>query len=186
MHFKKITMHTQIDMLSNAVVMGRKTFESLPNILPNRLNCVITKDPNYQKLVELFYIVLSQSKVVSFNLESNIEIEKIFIIGGSSIYKYCLDKNLYSKLVLTKVNDNIDYGDSFFPNLDFDNYALINRDRFKNIEATELKTNCKVNLNYNTYYFKQKAEIDSSSDILLNNVFKHEENRYLDILKKYI
>lgn len=93
--FKEITT-------GKTVVMGRKTFESLPfkNGLPNRKNVVLTRTPKD-----------SIENVTYINIILNNSEEEIFIIGGAEIYKlfmpYC------NKLYLTQVFTKTD-ADTFF------------------------------------------------------------------------
>lgn len=94
--FKKITTgkihYTQI----NAVIMGRNTWDSLPNKpLQNRINIVITSDKDF----------ITYDNLISFtNLDdafnycqSNINIREVFVIGGKRIYDTCLYNEKYSK-----------------------------------------------------------------------------------------
>lgn len=80
--FQKLTKN-------NIVVMGRKTYESLPKRpLPNRINVVITTTPNqYEEKENLYFIELDKSLSFLKNLENEKQCET-FIIGGNSIYKY--------------------------------------------------------------------------------------------------
>jgi len=94
------------------IIMGRKTFESLPKgALPFRLNFVLTKsDKTYQNAISIQNIEQVLSIIPSNN---------IFLIGGESIYKQfykCCDE-----IYVTKV-DAIKDGNKFFPNLDELNY----------------------------------------------------------------
>lgn len=98
--------------LNHPIIMGRKTFESLPKALPGRTNIIVTGDRNYTK----------EGAVVTHSLEEAIELglsenEEVFICGGGQIYKEALEKNLVDKILLTEVNVEID-GDAFFPNFD--------------------------------------------------------------------
>ncbi len=94
------------------VVMGRKTFESIGRVLPDRTNVIITRDPKYK---------ISGAVVVA-SLEEGLEIAKrsegadeIIVFGGGQIFKEALDKNMIDRLYLTVVEG--DYGaDVFFPN----------------------------------------------------------------------
>ena len=185
LNFKKITLDTNISLMTNAVVMGRKTFESLPKLLPNRLNCVITKSVINKDLEinNLKYFNSIESCLDYLN--KNIEIEKIFIIGGESIYKYCFEKKYYSKLILTIIsNHKINYGDTFFPSFNLKDYHLINSDELSNISAIQLKDNVNLKLDYTVYYLQHRDTIDIGKNSLIFKLFNHEENQYLDILKK--
>lgn len=120
-NFKRITM-------GNAVVMGRKTFESLPNSAPleGRVNIIVTSDENYNidSSFKDTYIVHSPEEAIE--LYENLFEEKMdmYVIGGESIYKWFLEDHLdlVSNMYITEVN-NVDEGDSFFPNV-FDKFYL--------------------------------------------------------------
>lgn len=97
------------------LVMGRKTFESLGRLLPNRTHIVITRDS--QRIEKLPY----HPEAVVTSLEDGIEIakksdgsEEIFIFGGGEIFNQAIEKGLADRLYLTIVEG--DYGaDVFFP-----------------------------------------------------------------------
>lgn len=100
--FRKITM-------GHPVIMGRKTFETLPKEFAGRTNIVITRDGNYQ----------AENAVVINSLEEAIEkakkapgSEEIFIIGGGQIFQQAI--SMADKLYLTIVEGNWE-GDTFFP-----------------------------------------------------------------------
>ena len=96
------------------VIMGRKCFESLPNILPNRKNIIITSNPNYK--VNGAIIINSIKDVITY-IENNDE--DIFIIGGAKIYEEFLPyvQNIY----LTEINAE-SLADVYFPNFDKNNF----------------------------------------------------------------
>lgn len=94
----------------HAVVMGRKTFESLGKPLPNRRNVLITRDVNYkQKGVE---IVHSLAGALDLFPDQN---EEIFIIGGGELYKQTIP--IADKLYITHINAEDAEADSFFPEI---------------------------------------------------------------------
>ena len=104
----------------NIIIMGRKTFESLPDKkpLPNRINIVITRDKDYQ--VEGTTVVHSLEELLSLlkELNPNNEMENI-VIGGGNIAKqmmpYC------NKAYITKIFKAFENADTFIPNLDLEN-----------------------------------------------------------------
>lgn len=97
--------------LSNAVIMGRKTWESLPiKPLKNRINIVITSDQHLKvpKDVLLF-------SNLSSALETLQDCNQVFVIGGQQLYKEAILHPCCEKLYVTEIlNENID-GDRFFP-----------------------------------------------------------------------
>ena len=118
-YFKQLTEN-------NIVIMGRKTWESLPKKpLPNRLNFVITSQTknNGCDLINSELILVSMENMI-FQLENNNhDYDNYFIIGGGVIYKellpYC------EKVYVTKINKSHDNIDTYFPNLDeLDEWAL--------------------------------------------------------------
>ena len=93
------------------VIMGRKTFESMPKALPNRTNVVITRNKNYT----------AENITVVDSLENALKVCKDdpqpFIIGGGEIYRIGLT---YAKRIeLTRVYHNFE-GDTTFPQIDKD------------------------------------------------------------------
>ena len=97
--FRRLTMSVSDPYKLNAIVMGRKTWESLPGPLPGRMNCVISNTINPS----------NAHHFVSFedciNSLSNLTIiDKIFIIGGSQIYRTALDYDKVDKIYLTKIH----------------------------------------------------------------------------------
>lgn len=116
----------------HTVIMGRKTFEALPNgALPNRRNIVITRNKEFEaKGVEVVH-----SKEEALRLCGN---DTIFVIGGGEIYSMFLD--LTHSLYLTKINHSFDEVDSYFPD-----YTSINWNR---VEAETDMKDKKTNLRY--------------------------------------
>ena len=107
---------------NNVVIMGRKTFESLPNKkpLPNRINIVITSqedwgvEGNYDNL----FVVNSVETAVNF-CEAYYSDKECFVIGGSMLYDQFYELDLLDTMYITVVNDEAD-GDVYFPRDIFD------------------------------------------------------------------
>ena len=92
----------------NTIIMGRKTFESLPKgALPNRRNIVLSSRPE---------TVCPGAEVfpsLEAALQSCKEDEHIYIIGGASVYRQALP--FADELCLTEINDLAPKADAFFP-----------------------------------------------------------------------
>ncbi len=101
------------------IIMGRKTFESFPKPLPNRVHIVITRNKNYQK--EGIIVVSSIEEA----LEKAREDSQPFIIGGGEIYKQSLP--FAQKIELTRVHGTFE-ADTFFPEVDKDDWTLSNQE----------------------------------------------------------
>lgn len=116
-HFKKITT-------GHTIIMGRKTYESLPKgALPNRINIVITSDnaDNYPGCI----VARSVDEAILLTKNN----EKVFIIGGGKIYRSTL--HLSNKLYLTRIHHKFEEADTFFPEIDFNNWELIEEEKHK-------------------------------------------------------
>lgn len=92
----------------NTIIMGRKTFESLPKgALPNRRNIVLSSNPETQcPGAEVF-------QSLELALQSCQENEHVYIIGGASVYQQALP--LAHELCLTEIEDLAPEADAFFP-----------------------------------------------------------------------
>lgn len=101
------------------VVMGRKTYESLPGLLPNREHIVISK--NKISGVKVF------NDIASFINEYRNLDEDIFVIGGGMIYKELLPYT--NTMYLTLVDKNCDNADTFFPKINDDDWFITSIDR---------------------------------------------------------
>lgn len=101
--FKKLT-------LGGTVIMGRKTFESLPNQrpLPGRHNIVLSKDSFYGK--DDVGITFVNSVNTLINLYKNDD--SVFVIGGSEIYKMFI--GVVNKVYVTRIHREFE-ADTFFP-----------------------------------------------------------------------
>ncbi|MCL1936394.1 MAG: dihydrofolate reductase [Defluviitaleaceae bacterium] len=109
-YFKKTT-------IGKTIVMGRKTFESLPKVLPNRKHIVITKNKNYSISHDDVLVVHD----IDFLRNYKREIDETFVIGGSEIYKQLMP--IFDKIYITKIYKNFE-ADVFFPNIDMKVFNL--------------------------------------------------------------
>ena len=114
-HIKEDMKFFKSTTVGHIVLMGRKNFESIPEKfrpLPNRLNCILTRNPSYQ---------VTNCELVG-SIEEWIEkykddARKSIIIGGGQVYHEAMDKDLVDELFITHVHASPE-GDTFFPNID--------------------------------------------------------------------
>ena len=97
----------------HTVIMGRKTFESLPKMLPNRHHIVLSSSNNFPPEVEVYNSLEELKK----NLDN--KTEEMFVIGGGSIYKKFIP--YADKLYLTEIDASSE-ADTYFPSFDSDLY----------------------------------------------------------------
>ena len=93
--------------LGHPVIMGRKTYESIGRLLPNRPNIIISRDPSMKiegaEVVETIEDAIDKAKTYEDN--------EIFVIGGEAIYRLALP--FVDRIYLTKVHAKVE-GDRYF------------------------------------------------------------------------
>ena len=100
-HFKRLT-------LGRPIIMGRRTWESLPGLLPDRTHIVVTRDPAYR----------ADGALVVHSLDDAVAAagaEEAFVVGGAELYALALPRA--SRLYLTLLEAEVE-GDAFFPAID--------------------------------------------------------------------
>lgn len=112
----------------HTVIMGRKTFESLPNgALPLRHNIVISRTLPEAELND--WTSDDTTLDVCKSLEEALDVcqkrneREVFIIGGASIYKQAVDMGIVDVFYMTEVDDVPEHADCFFPEIP-DNYDV--------------------------------------------------------------
>lgn len=141
----------------HVIIMGRKTYESLPNgALPNRCNIVVSKSrkelPNcevYASLEEALTAVTNKTRrdkaeADKAERDNTIIDKEYFIIGGESIYSQALP--LADKLYLTLVNQEPSHADTFFP--------AINPEEWE-VAEKEMRNENDLSFTFLTLYRKQ-------------------------------
>ncbi len=137
-HYPEDMEHFRQKTIGNSVLMGRKTYESLPENykpLPKRQNIVLTRDK----------IETDKDIHIANNLDEAFKIaekysDKIYIIGGERVYKQTLD--IVDKLIITEIHKEYK-GDTYFPEWDKDNWKVIKRDDKDEISFVEYKRKSK-------------------------------------------
>lgn len=110
-HFKEITAHYP-------VVMGRKTWDSIPDKfrpLPGRMNIVITREPKQELFFDPKQPHWTTSLEAALRL-ARFESREVFIIGGAEIYKQAIDADQVQRVIASEIRESYE-GDVFFPDL---------------------------------------------------------------------
>ncbi len=102
--FRQITM-------GHAIVMGRKTWESIDRLLPERRHVIVSRRPGYA--VPGATVVASLDKAIAVCADES----DVFVIGGGEIYRLALP--LSDRIYATEIDGSFE-GDAFFPLLDRD------------------------------------------------------------------
>jgi dihydrofolate reductase len=114
--FRELTISTVDTNKQNAIVMGRKTWESLPlkyRPLPNRVNVVLSRDPIFRASLSTHTNVLTAGNLdEAFSALTSVE--HIFIIGGQSLYEEAVQHPRCTRVYITLVDGEYEC-DAFFP-----------------------------------------------------------------------
>lgn len=115
-HFKNLTTN-------NIVVMGRKTWDSLPKKpLPNRTNIVITSSVKDYEITNSGVIFITMD-LFKKSIKKTNEKYNIFVIGGSQIYKELIPYCDY--IHLTRIHKSFENVDTYFPELKENEWKLL-------------------------------------------------------------
>ena len=115
-NFKELTT-------GHAVIMGRRTFESLPSgALPNRKNVVLTSVP--EAIVDNVFACSSLEEAIALCSKE----EEIFMIGGALVYKQALP--MADTLHFTRVNHVFEDADTFFPEINYVEWTEVSKKEY--------------------------------------------------------
>lgn len=112
--FKELT-------IGHNIIMGRKTFESLEGILPNRKHIVFTQNPDFKINDENVQVVHSMLEIQEY-IEKD---EENFVIGGAMIYNLLMP--YVTKMYVTEIEKDFQ-GDAFFPRIDTQVWKEVSRE----------------------------------------------------------
>jgi dihydrofolate reductase len=118
-HFKRLTM-------GGAILMGRKTYDSIGRPLPGRKSIVLTRDTSWRAIHDEVLVAdsLDMAIEVAIALAAQAEVEnadEVFVIGGGEIYRLALPQA--DRVYLTRVHTTVE-GDATFPALDLTEWRL--------------------------------------------------------------
>lgn len=123
LHFKNLTT-------GYPIIFGRKTFESIGKSLPNRLNIIISSNPNYKSNKKDLLSFVNQAAAYNYLRKNGYQ--KVFICGGRIIYKstikYC------EEMIISHMNFNID-GNIRFPKINMQIWEVVNKSTFDEFQV---------------------------------------------------
>jgi dihydrofolate reductase len=174
--FKALTTTTHTHGNCNAVIMGRKTYESLPaksRPLPNRLNVILSGNTNIRTELQLppSVLVIHSMDDLFTSLPDNIE--NVFIIGGESVYREALSHPLCTRLFVTVIKGEYEC-DKYFPIIPAADYRLVSRSAVQHEAAISFS------------YLEFERLPDTPLPALVHHQSNEEEMQYLNILRKVI
>jgi len=175
-YFKDLTSRTEDATLKNAVIMGRKTWISIPKKfrpLGGRLNIVLSQSPADMVRAEAEIpdnvpVLSSLENALEFVKNPENQVEKAYIIGGASIYHTALRSDVCDELFVTEVHGDFKC-DTFFPLVNFSSYV----EKENPIAPDGIQEE-----NGTTYEFKRYVKPSSFPE--------HEEYQYLNLIDEIL
>lgn len=164
-HDKDDMKHFTETTKNGIVIMGRKTWESLPQKfrpLPDRVNVVLSRDENFNdKLNNLhltgIYSFNTIDKVLSLCNKLN---RDVYVIGGASIYKQFLDRDLVDGIIATKFNlyfYPLKPADVYFPEINKSKFERVKT--IQQLNSGDMKTKFWINYyDKKLNFFKSKSQ----------------------------
>lgn len=122
--------------VNHIIIMGRKTFESLPGLLPNREHWVITRDSSFNK-TRSFNSIDDVLEAIDPNVD-------YYIIGGGEIYKQFMP---YADCLYVTEVDDFKVGDVRFPSIDMTKWSL-------SVSRTDIDEKSNLTLRFKKYLRK--------------------------------
>ncbi|VEN44829.1 unnamed protein product [Callosobruchus maculatus] len=120
-YFTRMTSKTKHQDKKNVVIMGRKTWDSIPKKfkpLNNRINFILSRSDLVLSEYKDVYSFKSLADAINKLNEHNFKnlYENIWVIGGSHIYDECMKSEYFYRLYLTRIHKAFEC-DTFFPAL---------------------------------------------------------------------
>ena len=128
--FKELTM-------DHHIIMGRKTYETIGNPLPGRVNIILTRNQDFKAPGCL----VSRSPEEAIELARSQGEDEVFVIGGARIFQDTI--GIANKFYLTSVH-TVGIADTFFPEINLDNWMVVHSESFPANESNEFPTTFKV------------------------------------------
>lgn len=173
--FNKLSKNKQ-----NAVIMGRKTYESLPakvRPMPNRLNIVLSHEMVDSSSYNGALVCKSLPQALE-TVEQRLkdQVEEVFVLGGARVFEEALAHERCQQVFLTKVG------------LEFPCDTFVSKDilkDFKHLETSKTYIENEIPFTFSRYY-KPKAQ-GLNPEILTTKIYEqHEEFQYLELIDQVI
>jgi len=191
-HFKRVTMACE-EGKQNAVIMGRKTWESIPakfRPLPGRVNVVLTRagkdDPAFVSPYPEGVLVAPSVASALEKLSKKEDVESAFVIGGQAAYQEAMEMAACSRIFITRIAKDVEC-DVFFPAFD--------DAQFKVVHVSQTQSHKDMPYDFVVY---ERLNIEPAAKAMLlaspapltaaggAGQLLHEEYQYLDAIREII
>ncbi|MEX1039635.1 MAG: dihydrofolate reductase [Pirellulaceae bacterium] len=131
--FKQLTM-------GHAIVMGRKTYESIGRLLPGRTTIILSRQAGYRVEGAIVVADLEQATVAASSAHPGTQ--ELFVIGGGRVYEIALP--LANTIYLTRVQTEIRDGDTWFPEVDWSAWHQVHQEAVSSDSKNDYPTTYEI------------------------------------------
>jgi dihydrofolate reductase len=184
-HFKRVTMEPPSPEKQNAVIMGRKTWESIPSKfrpLEGRTNVVLTTSTTASSYPSDVVVASSLDDATS-QLEKLDNLGNVFVIGGAKVYEESIQSGLVKRVIYTqvsKVPEDAKF-DAFFPELketEWECRSFQSNDKENSVEGVQKDSKSGLEFQFLDYTKKIRQPIEEGPEV------NPEEMQYLDLCRE--
>lgn len=173
--FKSITMETRTGDGQNALIMGRKTWESIPEKFrpfSGRLSVILTSQADYEKDQDAKQVRVADSLTAAVELcQADESVDQIFVIGGERVFTEAVGSDFCTRIFLTRVAKQFEC-DVFFPEIPAD------------FVPTEVGVSQSFeDIPFDFVTFSRGAFAVPSPSRQVSKQLDHEEYQYLELIK---
>ncbi|XP_077722808.1 dihydrofolate reductase isoform X1 [Canis aureus] len=127
-YFQRMTTNSSVEGKQNLVIMGRKTWFSIPEKnrpLKDRINIVLSRDLK-EPPQGAHFLAKSLDDALKLTEQPELvnKVDMVWIVGGSSVYKEAMNKPGHLRLFVTRIMHEFE-SDTFFPEIDLEKYKLL-------------------------------------------------------------
>ncbi|GMF32380.1 unnamed protein product [Phytophthora lilii] len=182
--FRALTTAPAAAAAQHAVIMGRKTWESLPpkvRPMPKRFNVVLTRDASFrqrQDVPDTVGVAASFREALELVQQQGDKVDQVFVIGGGAVYAEALAYPGCNKVHLTRVNGDFEC-DAYFPLEQL-------QQNFHVTQESEVQEENGVQFQFVEWERKVEAAKVETTSLLADNRAPHEEMQYLDLIRKIL
>ncbi|XP_053858521.1 dihydrofolate reductase isoform X1 [Vidua macroura] len=127
-YFQRMTSTSRVEGKQNAVIMGKKTWFSIPEKnrpLKDRINIVLSRElKETPKGAHYLSKSLDDALALLDSPELQSKVDMVWIVGGTSVYKAAMEKPIHHRLFVTRILKEFE-SDTFFPEIDHKDYKLL-------------------------------------------------------------
>ncbi|XP_027736729.1 dihydrofolate reductase [Myiozetetes cayanensis] len=127
-YFQRMTSTSHVEGKQNALIMGKKTWFSIPEKnrpLKDRINIVLSRElKEAPKGAHYLSKSLDDALALLDSPELKSKVDMVWIVGGTSVYKAAMEKPIHHRLFVTRILKEFE-SDTFFPEINYKDYRLL-------------------------------------------------------------